>query len=46
MRRKKTNTMRRNDRTKYTEKVGVLSKGLNGLIWFLARMLLSTSPTL
>ena len=26
--------------------VGVLSKGTDGLIWFLARRLLSTSPTL
>ena len=26
--------------------VGVLSKGMNGLIWFLAGKLLSTSPTL
>ena len=26
--------------------VGVLSKGMNGLIWVLARRLLSTSPTL
>ena len=27
-------------------RVGVLSNGMNGLIWFLAWMLLATSPTL
>ena len=30
----------------YLPQVGVLPKGINGLIWFLARRILSTSPTL